>query len=141
MTFVWPLVGGVLIGLAAALFLIANRRIAGISGLLARSVGATEGSRAGVGVDVSFLVGLVVAGALCTHLMRGAIGPPVITAWSSVIVAGLLVGLGTRLGNGCTSGHGVCGIGSGSKRSMVAVAVFMGTAMLTVFVTHHLVRS
>lgn len=133
MTFAAPLIGGVLIGLAASLFLLVFGRIAGISGIFARLFDRRRDV-----VDVAFIVGLVAAGAMFYAVNGAAIGPPIITRWSTVIVAGLLVGFGTRLGNGCTSGHGVCGIGSGSRRSFVATLVFMGAAALTVFVVRHL---
>ena len=122
------LAGGALIGLSAALLMLLNGRIAGISGLVA-----------GLGrfgarwfADLAFLLGLVLGPPLFARLaghwpeMRIEAGLPVLA------LAGLLVGFGTRLGSGCTSGHGVCGLARLSPRSLAAVAVFLGTGMLTV---------
>ncbi len=129
------LVGGMLIGGSAALILILNGRIAGISGILG---GLLPPSRGDVSWRIAFLAGLLLA-----PVIYGAFGGaiPPITVEASVpalAVAGLLVGFGTRLGAGCTSGHGVCGVGRGSPRSIVATAVFTVTAVATVFVTRHL---
>lgn len=130
------LIGGAMIGTATALLLILNGRIAGISGILG---GLLPPVRGDVSWRVAFLVGI-----LSAPLLYGAGGghlpPPVVTGSVGVLVAaGLLVGFGTRLGSGCTSGHGVCGIGRGSPRSIVATLTFMLTALATVFVTHHLI--
>ena len=127
------LAGGVLIGISAAGLLLANGRIAGISGILA---GAT-GPRSKIW-QWAFLLGLMVAGAAAAPLGRAM--PPALgqEPLPLLVLAGLLVGFGTRLGNGCTSGHGVCGIARLNPRSLVATAVFMLTAGLTVFVTRHL---
>ncbi len=135
MTYTAPLVGGVLIGLAASLFLLVLGRVAGVSGIFARLL-----NRRRDGADVAFVVGLVAAGAMFAAVNGAAIGPPIMTRWSTVLAAGLLVGFGTCLGNGCTSGHGVCGIGSGSRRSFVATLVFMATAALTVFFIRHVLE-
>ena len=135
MSFVAPLVGGIVIGGAAALVLLVHGRVAGVSGILGRLV---EGRRDTRATDLAFVVGLIGAGAMFEALKPGAIGPPIMTHWPMIVVAGLLVGFGTRLGNGCTSGHGVCGIGRGSPRSIAATLTFMLTAGLTVFVVRHL---
>ena len=127
-------IGGLLIGTSAALFLVLNGRIAGISGILG---GLIYPARSEIGWRLAFLAGLFAAppayvglgGALPAVVLEGPLG--------ILIVAGLIVGFGTRLGAGCTSGHGVCGIGRGSPRSLAATAVFMTTAILTVFVTRH----
>ena len=129
------LIGGLLIGLAAALLLLLNGRISGISGI----VGGLLAPRS---QDVSwravFVVGLVL-GALAYVLATGGEIPLSMQASLPVlVVAGLLVGFGTRLGSGCTSGHGLCGIARLSKRSIVATSVFFGVAILTVFLTHHI---
>ena len=128
------LFGGILIGLSASVLLLFNGRIAGISGIVngltRRSQGDDWAWRA------AFLAGLMGAGAVTMHLLGQATPSPARTPW--LIVAGLLVGFGTSLGNGCTSGHGVCGLGRLSKRSLVAVLTFMATAIVTVFVTRHL---
>ncbi len=126
------LIGGALIGLAVAMLVLLNGRIAGISGIVG---GLLLPKDRGYGWRAAFVVGLVL-GALAYALVAGvtvtvAAGPPI------VLAGGFLVGFGTRLGSGCTSGHGVCGLAQFSKRSVVATAVFFGVAMLTVFVTAH----
>ena len=130
------LLGGLLIGLAAAVLLLLNGRLSGISGI----VGGLLAPRSSeVGWRVVFIVGLLL-GALGYLLATG--GPFPVRMQASVpvlIVAGLLVGFGTRLGSGCTSGHGVCGIALPSKRSIVASAVFFGVAIITVFLTRHMI--
>ena len=127
------LLGGLLIGLAAAVLWLANGRIAGISGI----VGALPSARSGdVAWRVAFLGGLIVSPLLWAALA----GPPVVSLEASlptVIAGGLLVGFGTRLGGGCTSGHGVCGVGRLSRRSIVGCATFMVVAMIVVFVARH----
>jgi len=127
--------GGLLIGLAAALFLLLTGRIAGISGLTAIATrigsGGTPWAQA-----ASFIVGLPIGAWLITSFVR----TPDIAVTSSIpllVAAGLLVGFGTRLSNGCTSGHGVCGVARLSQRSLVATAIFMACGTLTVFVMRH----
>lgn len=121
------LAGGVLIGLAAAGMWILSGRIAGVSGILASSL-----SRAGDrSWRVAFLAGLIGAGFVMTLVAPERFGDP-IGSIPLEVAAGLLVGLGTALGNGCTSGHGVCGIGRLSPRSLVATTVFIATGALTV---------
>lgn len=129
------IVGGTLIGLASAGLLLANGKIAGISGILGRSFFPTPGD---LSWRLAFLVGLPLGARLAEGESLGSSGFE-ITANPMILVAGgLLVGIGTQLGNGCTSGHGVCGIGRGSRRSIVATLTFMTTAGLTVFATRHL---
>lgn len=128
--------GGVLIGGAATLLLLLTGRIAGVSGMAARAFGIAS---AGPGWRhaAAFLIGLPAGAALVAFFVRS----PHIDVTSSaplLIVAGLLVGFGTRLGSGCTSGHGVCGVGRLSMRSIVATLTFMAAAIATVFVTRHL---
>ncbi|CAN5579707.1 hypothetical protein BH10PSE18_BH10PSE18_22740 [soil metagenome] len=129
------LAGGVLIGLSAALFMAFNGRIAGISGVLGGLIG-----RSGSGDRVwrlMFLAGLLLAAPLwrMVHALPDAtIG----ASTQELIVAGLLVGIGTRYAAGCTSGHGVCGLSRGSPRSMVATAAFMSAGFVMVFVLRHL---
>lgn len=125
------LVGGVLIGLAAALMLLGAGRIAGVSGILARGTGIARGDMAMTSAW-GFLVGLPL-GALA---IRSATDwePATFASWPVLIVAGLLVGFGTRMGSGCTSGHGVCGVSRLSQRSIVATASFMVAGIATVFV-------
>lgn len=125
------LVGGLLIGLAAALMLLGAGRIAGVSGILARGAGIAEGDMAKTSAW-SFLVGLPL-GALVVRLTTDW-EPATFATWPVLVLAGLLVGFGTRMGSGCTSGHGVCGVSRLSQRSIVATTVFMAAGVLTVFV-------
>jgi len=127
------LLGGVLIGLAAAALLFFNGRIAGISGIVNGLAGQGAGER---GWRIAFLLGLAGAGVLVMKLTGQVSASPATTP--VLVLAGLLVGFGTRLGSGCTSGHGVCGLARLSLRSLVAVLVFMAAAVLTVFMTRHL---
>jgi hypothetical protein len=130
------LIGGMLIGLAAALLLLLNGRISGISGIVG---GLLTPKSSEVGWRVVFIAGLLL-GAFGYMLATGGALPVRMQASLPVlVVAGLLVGFGTRFGSGCTSGHGLCGIGRLSKRSIVASAVFFGVAMLTVFLTRHVI--
>lgn len=129
------LAGGLLIGLASAMFLLFNGRIAGISGVLG---GLLRPASKDVGWRVAFLLGLVVAPFAFTQI--GTLPDVQVDASSGLlVVAGLLVGLGTRYGSGCTSGHGVCGLSRRSPRSLVATAAFMLTGFVTVYVTRHLI--
>jgi len=128
------LAGGVLIGIAAAMFALLNGRIAGISGVLGGLLRPVKGDRAW---RIAFVLGLV--GAPVVYLLVAALPKPQIDAgYGALIVAGLLVGIGTRYGSGCTSGHGVCGLSRLSPRSLVATAAFMGAGFVTVFVVRHL---
>lgn len=129
--------GGLLIGSAAALFLLLTGRIAGISGMtaVATRIGSsgTPGSQA-----TAFVIGLPLGAALIALFVR----TPEVSVTSSaplLIAAGLLVGFGTRLGNGCTSGHGVCGMARLSPRSIAATVTFMASAAATVFVLRHVI--
>ena len=130
------LVGGLLIGLAAALLLLLNGRISGISGILGDLV-APKGSDAGW--RVVFVVGLLLGASIYMLATDAAFAVTMQASLPVLVVAGLLVGFGTRLGSGCTSGHGVCGIARLSRRSISATAVFVGVAMLTVFLTRHVI--
>ncbi|MBE7244438.1 MAG: YeeE/YedE family protein [Actinomycetospora chiangmaiensis] len=120
--------GGLLIGLAAAMLLLLNGRIAGISGLVAGLARPGERRRA----DAAFLIGLLLGPPLFALLAGHWPAMRIEGGWPILALAGLLVGFGTRLGSGCTSGHGVCGLGRLSPRSIVAVLVFLATGMLTV---------
>ena len=126
------LLGGALIGLAATLLYAGIGRIAGISGILNQAIE----QRAERGWRIAFLLGLVAAAAawFASNDIAPRSGFPL--GW--LLLAGLLVGFGTRLGNGCTSGHGICGIARLSKRSLLAVLVFMGSGIATVYVLRHL---
>lgn len=132
------LAGGVVLGIAAALFILLNGRVLGISGI----VGGLLGPRAGdIGWRLAFLAGLLLAPLVFGWLApAGFLAAPRIEAGTGlVVVAGLLVGLGTRYGSGCTSGHGVCGLSRLSPRSLVATLAFMATGFATVFVIRHLI--
>ena len=129
------LAGGVLIGLATAMFLLLNGRIAGISGILGGLLRPTKGD---VGWRIAFVAGLIfspIAFSVAAPLPAVQIDADA----ASLIMAGLLVGIGTRYGSGCTSGHGVCGLSRLSPRSMVATALFMLAGFVTVFITRHLI--
>ena len=136
LNFVWPLSGGLLIGLSAALYLLLNGRIAGISGLTASAFGLTGAkiSPLGLGFLAGILSGAAVAFAWIRHADFSITSSPVL-----LIIGGLIVGFGTRLGSGCTRGHSVCGLARLSPRSMVATATFMNVAAMTVFVVRHVV--
>jgi uncharacterized membrane protein YedE/YeeE len=129
------LAGGVLIGLAATLLLWLNGRVAGVSGIVN---GVLFPKRHDIAWRVAFLLGLIAAGGIYIALIAGASLPRADFPRAGLIVAGLLVGFGTRMGSGCTSGHGVCGLGRLSLRSLVAVLTFMITAIATTFVVRHL---
>ncbi len=129
--------GGLLIGLAAVTLLIANGRIAGVSGIIGGLLRPAQGD---AGWRILFVTGLWL-GALCFAAIGGGLFPVELeTSLPVIVVAGLLVGIGTRMGSGCTSGHGVCGIARFSRRSLVATAVFMAAGIATVFVTRHLLQ-
>ena len=121
--------GGLLIGAGAAVLLLLNGKIAGVSGILANVVERHGGEQ---GWRLAFIAGLVVPA-----LVWGVGDPQLPTSWPLALVAGLLVGAGTRLGNGCTSGHGVCGLANLSLRSLVATLVFMSAAIATVAIVRH----
>jgi len=125
--------GGALIGLGAAILMWSVGRIAGISGIAS---GALEGARGDRAWRIAFLAGMMIAGAVALQFLPA---PPRAQTGSTplLIVAGLLVGFGTRVGNGCTSGHGVCGLARLSKRSLVAVVTFMAAAFASAFVMNH----
>ncbi|HET7272127.1 MAG TPA: YeeE/YedE family protein [Rubrobacter sp.] len=128
------LVGGLLIGLSVILMMLLNGRIAGISGIVGGLVAPKAGD---TGWRVTFVAGLLL-GALAYILAVGGPAPvDVLASPPAILIGGLLVGFGTRLGSGCTSGHGLCGMARLSRRSMVATGVFFGVAMLTVFLTRH----
>ena len=130
----WSAVGGgALIGLAAALFLVLNGRIAGISGVLGGLLKPVSGD---IAWRAAFVLGLVGA-PLVYGLLATLPAPEIETGNAALIVAGLLVGVGTRYASGCTSGHGVCGLSRLSPRSLVATACFMGAGFATVFVIRH----
>lgn len=128
--------GGILIGLSAALMLLANGRIAGISGIVGSLVSLKP--PAAWSENVLFLAGIIAAPAIYALV----VSPPDINITGSLpllIAGGVLVGVGTRVGSGCTSGHGVCGISRLSKRSILATATFMAVAIAVVTVSRHLI--
>lgn len=127
-------IGGALIGLSAVLLMLSTGRIAGISGIfsgLLKVRGEDKGWR------IAFIAGLILAPVIGGLVGYGMAPPKLPSNWAVIIVAGLLVGFGTRLGGGCTSGHGICGIGRLSPPSIAATLVFMVVAIVTVAVTHH----
>jgi len=129
------LLGGMLIGAAAALLLLANGRIAGISGITAGLLSPQAGARTW---RVLFLAGILVGAFVANRLGFGPL-PEIAASWPLIILGGLLVGFGTRLGGGCTSGHGVCGLARLSPRSLAATAIFMAAGVATVLVLRHLI--
>ena len=132
--YIQSLAGGVLIGCSAASLLLLNGRIAGISGIAGGLLGTANRDTAW---RVAFTAGLVL-GPIAFMLMAGH--PPAVhldASWPAVAIGGLLVGFGSRLGSGCTSGHGVCGLARLSRRSIAAVATFMVAAAATVFIVRH----
>lgn len=131
------LLGGVLIGLSAAVFILFNGRIAGISGIVGGLL--KPANKADALWRGAFVAGLIIA-PLAYQLVTTTPKVIINTPWPGLIVAGLLVGFGARLGSGCTSGHGVCGISRLSPRSIVATLTFMATGGITVFVVRHLVN-
>jgi len=147
MTLDWPaftpgsaLTGGLLIGFAAAFLALTLGRVAGISGILGSLLVSARGASADRGWRIAFLVGLVLAPAVAT--LAAVPLPPVQTLvdWPWLVLAGLLVGLGTRIGSGCTSGHGVCGLARGSLRSLAATLTFMAFGVGTVWLFEHALR-
>lgn len=135
-----PLLGGVLIGLSAVLLMAILGRIAGIAGITSGALGAlvpVRGAPADRAWRLTFVMGLISAPILVSRLSGQAPEQTVSGNLPVMALAGLLVGLGTALGSGCTSGHGVCGIARLSPRSFVAVAIFMAVAIVTVWLTRH----
>jgi uncharacterized protein len=129
------LLGGAMIGASAVLLMASHGRIAGISTIAAGIMPPFRNTTAG---HVAFTLGLIAAPALYAVLSGGWAPMTIAGGFGLLIAAGLLVGFGSILGNGCTSGHGICGLARLSKRSFVAVATFMATAILTVFITRHM---
>ena len=128
------LAGGALIGIAAAWLLLANGKIAGVSGILGRSLAAQRGDLAW---RIAFLVGLSLGATIVKGLVGDLNGFAITTSLPLLVGGGLLVGFGSSLGSGCTSGHGVCGLARGSRRSLAATLTFMATGAFTVFVVRH----
>ena len=129
-------IGGALIGLAAVMLMLLAGRVAGIAGITAGILGIGSIDRAW---RIAFIAGLILA-PIAAMLAGYAVPIPQMPAsWVVIVASGLLVGFGTRLGSGCTSGHGICGFSRLSKRSVVATLIFMGTAVVTVALMRHVV--
>lgn len=128
------LAGGVLIGLAAAMFILLNGRILGVSGILGGLLTPRSGDRRW---RLSFLLGMLAAPSAYA-LFAAPVLPRFEAGWPVLVLAGLLVGAGTRAGSGCTSGHGVCGLAQLSPRSLVATLAFMGSGVAVVYLVRHL---
>lgn len=131
-----PLLGGMLIGAASVIVLKAQGRVAGVSGIVGALFRPTVGD---MGWRIAFGLGLLIAGAVASVFAPESMSVEGAPGVSGVVAAGLLVGFGTRLGNGCTSGHGVCGISRSSPRSIAATCVFVFTGAVTVFVVRHII--
>lgn len=129
------LLGGLVMGIAAASLYVLNGRILGISGVLG---GALKVHTSEARWRWAFIAGMIIAGASTYLLMPAAFANTVPRSTGAYLIAGALVGVGTQLGSGCTSGHGICGIGRLSKRSMVATAVFIATGAASVLIVRHL---
>ena len=127
------LAGGIVLGLASALFILFNGRVLGISGIVG---GLLRPKTRDIVWRLSFLLGMLVAPSLYVAFI-GPMQATIDASWAMVIVAGLLVGIGTRYGSGCTSGHGVCGLSRMSPRSLVATLSFMAAGFITVFLLRH----
>lgn len=128
------LIGGLMVGAAAALMLLGAGRIAGVSGIAARAAGLADSSMSR-GAAFGFILGLPLGVGLVKVFVDKA--PPSFFDWPYLVVAGLIVGFGTRLGSGCTSGHGVCGMSRLSARSIVATLTFMAAGIATVAAMNH----
>ena len=133
------LIGGLLIGASTALLLLLNGRVAGISGILGGLL--LQPARSEFGWRIAFLAGMLLAPLLYAASVAAQPHVTIDASPGVLIIAGLLVGFGSRLGGGCTSGHGVCGIGRASPRSLAATIIFMMTAVVTVFITRDLMGS
>jgi uncharacterized membrane protein YedE/YeeE len=127
-------IGGALIGLSAVLLMLLTGRIAGISGIFGGLLDLRSEDK---GWRIAFIAGLVLAPVIAGSIGYAMAPPKLPASWAVIAAAGLLVGFGTRLGGGCTSGHGICGIARLSARSIAATLIFMITAIATVAITHH----
>lgn len=127
-------IGGALIGLSSVLLMLLTGRVAGISGILGGLLNPRSGE---IGWRVAFFAGLILAPLLAGWIGWGMPTPKLPASWTVIVAAGLLVGFGARLGGGCTSGHGICGVARLSVRSIAATAIFMLTAIATVAITRH----
>jgi uncharacterized membrane protein YedE/YeeE len=132
------LVGGILLGLASAAFILVNGRILGISGILGGLLSPRVGD---IGWRIAFLLGMAASPWVASLIFPEGLmeAPRIETGYAAIAIAGLLVGFGTRYGSGCTSGHGVCGLSRLSPRSLVSTLTFMGLGFATVYVVRHLI--
>lgn len=129
--------GGLMLGLASALFILVNGRILGISGILGGLLTPLKGD---MGWRIAFLLGMAAAPLVASFVFPQALSAPRVDAGlTTLVAAGLLVGFGTRLGSGCTSGHGVCGLSRLSPRSLVSTLTFMGLGFTVVYIARHLI--
>lgn len=127
MTAYWPsLIGGMLLGASAVLLLVVNGRIAGISGIVGRLLGGQQ-----VLANAAFVAGLVLGPLLHAAVFGQLPAMTIAASWPAIVVAGLLVGVGTRMGSGCTSGHGILGLARFSPRSIAATATFLAAGIVT----------
>lgn len=133
------LAGGVLIGLSAVMLMAFNGRIAGIAGIVGGLLGPAPFTASDRFWRLAFVAGLILAPTLWFAITGSAPEISVTDNWPMLALAGLIVGIGTQIGSGCTSGHGVCGLARLSPRSLVATLIFMAAALVTVFITRHLV--
>ena len=133
--FITPFYGGVLIGAAALLMLLANGRILGVSGIVG---GTLQSSTRKQSWRLFFILGLLAGGVLESFGNPSVFAFTLSRSWIAIVVAGLLVGYGARLGSGCTSGHGICGVSRLSRRSILATILFIATGAVVVFVINHL---
>ena len=129
------ILGGALIGLASAGLLLVNGRIAGVSGILGRSFFPATGD---LGWRLAFLIGLPIGAWLTGVMIPSTTALTITTSLPLLVAGGLLVGVGTQVGSGCTSGHGICGVSRGSRRSMIATATFVLAGIATTFVARHI---
>jgi uncharacterized membrane protein YedE/YeeE len=127
------LAGGILLGLASAMFILVNGRVLGISGIVGGLLRPKTGD---AGWRISFVLGMLAA-PLLYMLVAGPVPATIDAGWGTVVLAGLFVGVGTRYGSGCTSGHGVCGLSRLSPRSLAATLSFMGAGFAIVFLVRH----
>lgn len=130
------LLGGMILGIAAALYVLLHGRILGISGIIAGLIHPRQGDRVW---RIALTLGLITAPFLAALFFEIRPIVEVDTGWLAIVLSGLLVGFGTQYGSGCTSGHGICGLSRLSPRSLVATLAFMGAGFLTVFILRHLI--
>ena len=131
------LIGGIFLGLATTSFMLISGRILGISGILGGLLKKETFEHHDTNWRVRFVLGLLLA-PLIYYSVTSDIPPTIESSYFTIIIAGLFVGVGTKIGSGCTSGHGICGLSRLSPRSLVATMIFMGFGILTVFVTRHI---